>query len=141
MGRVWHRAEGSGRSGALDAVCALGVAATGADLAIVTRLGAEGHGIAGMHGSLAEGWSALLDEVVTLEQALAGAGSVEALTLRVGDLAVGMVLLARREGAFGARERAVLFRLQVVAEAQMSAEDVLADVARAAFHRIESARA
>ena len=133
--------QGTERSRALDAICALGVAASGADLAIITRLGADGHGVAGRHGSLEPGWSALLDQGGALDESLTGAAAVEALALRVNGAAAGMVLLARREGAFAGPDQAVLFRLRDLAEAQMAAEDVLRDVTRAAFRRIEAVRA
>ena len=143
MGQVLEQVGHGGmeRSRALDAVCALGVAATGADLVIVTRSGADGHAVEGWHGAAGQGVADLPEREITLEAALAGAATVDALTLHVRGAPAGMVMLVRRVEPAGPQDRAVLFRLRQVAEAQMAVEGVLEAVAVAAFHRIEAARA
>lgn len=129
------------RSRALDAICALGVAATGGDLVLIARLVEGKLAVSGRHGSLVEGWSAPGGMGGRIGEVLAGAGAVEALTLRRGEGATGMIVIARRQAGGSVRDRAVLHRLRELAQAQMAAEEVLEEVARAAIHRIEAVRA
>lgn len=153
---VW----GSLRSHALDHICALAVAASGADAAVVTLLRDGRHEVIGRHGTRADGFPSRIDSaidwegIVALERASAGTELVPALVggaldrveallvlpLRQAGAAVGVVLMAAREARFTPADRAVLYRVRQLTEAQMEAETALMQMARRAFHRIEAAR-
>lgn len=150
----------SPRSHALDGLCALAVAASTADVAVMTLLRNGWHDVIGRHGTRAQGFPSRADSafdwegIVALERAGTGAELVPALVggaldrveallvlpLRQAGVAVGVILLAARRAAFTQADRAVIYRIRQLAEAQMEAEATLLQMAQRAFHRIEAAR-
>jgi GAF domain-containing protein len=148
------------RSHALDDLCALAVAASTADAAVMTLLRDGRHEVIGRHGTRADGFPSRIDSaidwegIVALERTDAGVDLVPALVggaldrveallvlpLRQAGVAVGVVLMAAREARFTQADRAVIYRVRQLAEAQMEAEATLMQMARRAFHRIEAAR-
>ena len=152
------RSEVAIENRALDGLCALAVAATRGDAAVVTVLRHGRHHVLGAAGTVCQSLPESLTDTcgadIAERHGLRAAAASQALPLSEGfDSAlvlplwqrgaqVGVVALLARQGlgAFTPDERAVAMRLRHLAEAQIGAEAVLDTVLRVAMGRTEAWR-